>query len=446
MRTRIDFWMYHIKYHLGDYFAFAVNLFLLAVTLVKERPQVGGPAELAGALPVIAFFAFNVIWSAKDLISVFAVFKGYKHTVITDSACEIAVSPSHDDEKAGYTVRESVLPGGGLIVSSRRVDSALIADGGAAAVYDKQADKKVREFIREHRDHLFPFLYKQYRASVYAGNMLFNQRKLCLSSNLLKGLERGSVKVHGGCYFDSFLTNIISKRAMTSGEDVEQVVIEGTDYFPEYESNGVKRLKSLHNTVMNNEIGISTIGITEDDHILIWRQNRNVQSGAGLLAPSGSGSCDFSDYEKKKHTSFRGVIEYAMQRELWEESSGKSVCRSSEEFGQTRVIGFFRWMNKGGKPEFVGVTKINCTASELKANHEEVSEAKGVVLNHISVDNTAELRAKLIGTEDAPGLLLAHAATVSLPLQVCIERLVEYLEDDSVSAEERAERERFVFG
>lgn len=78
-------------------------------------------------------------------------------------------------------------------------------------------------------------------------------------------------------------------------------------------------------------------------NLIIWTQNRIAQSSGGLLVPTGSGSCDFVDRRGK---SFNDTIIYAMNRELWEENSGKLLCASVEEIGQTKILGTFRWINK----------------------------------------------------------------------------------------------------
>lgn len=53
-----------------------------------------------------------------------------------------------------------------------------------------------------------------------------------------------------------------------------------------------------------------------------------------LIAPSGSGSCDYKDiYED----DFRKSITYAMKRELWEETGFK--CPKQEKFQRVEEFG-----------------------------------------------------------------------------------------------------------
>ncbi len=45
-----------------------------------------------------------------------------------------------------------------------------------------------------------------------------------------------------------------------------------------------------------------------------------------------------------------------MKRELWEESG--AFCKNYKDIGETLILGYFRWLVKAGKPEFVGLTKV----------------------------------------------------------------------------------------
>ncbi|MFP3361451.1 hypothetical protein R0K17_29525, partial [Planococcus sp. SIMBA_143] len=69
---------------------------------------------------------------------------------------------------------------------------------------------------------------------------------------------------------------------------------------------------------------------------------------------------------------FRSTIEFSMKRELWEENGGKAHKIGIEEFAETKLLGFFRWLKRGGKPEFVGISKLRCTLDELTPDLNEL--------------------------------------------------------------------------
>lgn len=77
-----------------------------------------------------------------------------------------------------------------------------------------------------------------------------------------------------------------------------------------------------------------------------------------------------------KKNDFIETIKHAMKRELREESSKNNLSKDVSEIGETKLLGFFRWVNKGGKPEFVGITKCSLDLSELIPNKDEVNRPR----------------------------------------------------------------------
>jgi len=93
---------------------------------------------------------------------------------------------------------------------------------------------------------------------------------------------------------------------------------------------------------------------------------------------AGSGSADFSDIGNAPSEKFLDVLKTGMMRELFEEGrhSGSTNSlnflrlRAAEE---TLVTGFFRWVRRGGKPEFVAVTRLRATLFEVNPDNVEVA-------------------------------------------------------------------------
>ena len=71
---------------------------------------------------------------------------------------------------------------------------------------------------------------------------------------------------------------------------------------------------------------------------------------------------------------FIKTIKKAMERELLEEST--KLKYDKKYITNTKIIGYFRWLDldKSGKPEFVGITKLNLKYNDLKNNLKEVRE------------------------------------------------------------------------
>ena len=231
------------------------------------------------------------------------------------------------------------------------------------------------------------------------------------------------VYCHKGTYYDTFLTNIISGKQLKSNQD-DSIIANAEEFFPIKRGvNGDLELKDISSSLMNNEIGISTLGITSDNYLVIWIQNRAAQSSNGLLVPTGSGSCDWKD---RIENDFNRTIIYAMNRELWEESGKTNLCKTHKEVGDTKILGFFRWVIKGGKPEFVGLTKLHCDLLSLYANKKEVFGRKEFLITRI--DDIEEIVEELITAEN-----------ISEPLFMNLLCLKRYYQN------EKEDLEKFIF-
>lgn len=174
---------------------------------------------------------------------------------------------------------------------------------------------------------------------------------------------------------------------------------------------------------MNNEIGISTLGFTNDNYLIIWTQNRSSQSSEGLLVPTGSGSCDWND---RVNDDFKRTILNAMQRELWEENGGKTLAENYHIIGETILLGFFRWIIKGGKPEFVGITKLNKDLIDIGVEKKEVFGRREYPIS--SLDDLKDVINELLGQPN-----------LSVPLYVNLKFLGSYCDSN------RLELEQFLF-
>ena len=115
-----------------------------------------------------------------------------------------------------------------------------------------------------------------------------------------------------------------------------------------------------------------------------------------------------------------------MNRELWEESGKTNLCKTHKEVGDTKILGFFRWVIKGGKPEFVGLTKLHCDLLSLYANKKEVFGRKEFLITRI--DDIEEIVEELITAEN-----------ISEPLFMNLLCLKRYYQN------EKEDLEKFIF-
>ncbi len=139
--------------------------------------------------------------------------------------------------------------------------------------------------------------------------------------------------------------------------------------------------------------------------------------------PTGSGSADARDIID---TDFQRTIIHAMERELQEESMANKD--QSHDF-QTMILGFYRWVSRGGKPEFVGITKLPESADTYKPNNKEVSQL-GLSTEFI-----------VANMSDLPKVIthIKRSDNISVPLFMCLNQL-EYMYNHH-----KKELEEFLF-
>jgi len=293
------------------------------------------------------------------------------------------------------------------ILHSSKIDS-YIQLNTLTFCEDIEKKKTIIHQIEKNNGNLL-FLHFNYKKALASKKMFFNADKFCLSQDIV---PRHDLKVfcHNGSYYDTYLTNIIAGKQLLLNN---KIIADATNMFPIQTGEGVSFFKSISESNLNNEIGVSTLGITLDNYLILRTQLNSAQSSSNLLIPTGSGSCDWADIQGEDFTS---TITTAMQRELWEENIDTHVC-SNSSVGTTKLLGYFRWVEKGCKPEFVGITKLNVNLEDLAKTTLEVGRVSSYTIHTL-----AELRTTLE--------MLLVKDLVSTPLYMNILILLNYLKNN----------------
>lgn len=100
--------------------------------------------------------------------------------------------------------------------------------------------------------------------------------------------------------------------------------------------------------------------MTADGAFVLVRQSRLNVASPMLLAPSGSGSLDPRDLGRLRTATLQDILRRGMHRELREETAIRP-----DEIKGTTVTGFARWLDRGAKPEFFGLTQLWVTGEGL---------------------------------------------------------------------------------
>jgi ADP-ribose pyrophosphatase YjhB (NUDIX family) len=174
--------------------------------------------------------------------------------------------------------------------------------------------------------------------------------------------SRPPIRLHVARFFDAQCSNEMCTLRIAhreTGEEFDPRIALLTN------ANGY--LRTLAESTLADCVGISTIAFTADGQLVLTRQtSRNIAS-ALLLAPSGSGSLDPRDLGPasngagpRQPETLQEIVRRGMERELREETGIRL-----DEIRHTEVIGFARWLERGAKPEFFGITELSATADDI---------------------------------------------------------------------------------
>ncbi|CAG0993689.1 hypothetical protein ANRL3_02962 [Anaerolineae bacterium] len=252
------------------------------------------------------------------------------------------------------------------------------------------------------------------RTAFKSERILFNSPKVRLKSDLTTtGMLSGSkVLLQQTDYFSSICTNeMICKEVWSRRANAQ--IFDGLSLM----SNN-RILLDLIESKCSNHIGISTLTFTNDGKMIVTVQSAESAQSAGLLAPSGSGSADIEDLEGVS-TNFQDFITNAMARELIEECG---LVDNIDGLVKTRLIGFSRLLNRGGKPEFFGVSFLNISFDALRITGKEAVFIANIMEIRVNQTNITEFKSALNRFQRE------HQGRFSFLLYIHLKFLMDYLE------------------
>lgn len=245
-----------------------------------------------------------------------------------------------------------------LGLSGTYKDYELIERGGPFAIYSPQVNAALRNMpmrfaYDETRAFQKPLIvdpivdtFVEHRTR--EGAIVYNDPKVRLASDLtLDAVESGeAVRLEKTDYFSTLVTNDLTcRRVEVDGE----VVYDGRSFMSR---GGVVR--DFADSDCSNHIGACTIAITLDGRLVIPAQSLKAAQYPGMLMPSGSGSADLHDLADAE--TLQDFVIAGMERELLEETGLDPFQRDRCE---TRLLGYARLLERGGKPDFFGISLLN---------------------------------------------------------------------------------------
>jgi 8-oxo-dGTP pyrophosphatase MutT (NUDIX family) len=175
-----------------------------------------------------------------------------------------------------------------------------------------------------------------------------------------------AIRLHIARFFDAQCSNEMCTLRITHREtgdefDPRQALLTSAD----------GHLRAIGESMLADCVGISTLAVTADSALVMVRQTSHNVASALLLAPAGSGSLDPRDLGHDHAEALQDIVRRGMERELYEETGIRP-----DEIRGTRVTGFARWMERGAKPEFFGLTELSATTGDLAERRRLAAEER----------------------------------------------------------------------
>jgi hypothetical protein len=183
------------------------------------------------------------------------------------------------------------------------------------------------------------------------------------------------------------------------------------------------RLIDLSESALSNHIGASTLVITADHAIVLQEQGNQMVSGM-KTGVGASGSLDIADAveipgrKPPVYRTLQDMIRHGVEREAAEELTAAVGPGHST----TWLTGYARYLDRGGKPEFFGITRTTSKLAELQPTKRETGFVHRVFGRPFAPSRQGLIDAidLLIGPEGNP-------AGQSLSMAVCLRLARDYL-------------------
>lgn len=388
-RAKTDYLVY-IGAHEWPVAVSGIGVVLGAVTIL--------PSAVGIALSIVAL-VLGAVTLVRDIRALRKKWSGYDFTAIAAPFPTADVPPPAAYPDAQYLV----FPSRGTALVSQPMDKSLWDKAFHVSVTPEPY--QLPAHLRTTAPHVLPLRAR--------GRVLFNGPVMGMRGEPLPpdGASPTPIRLHRARFFDAVCSNELCTLRITNRDTGDEY-----DLRKEELVSASGRLRTLAESELCDVIGVSTIAFTSDDKLVVVTQTSRNSASALLLAPSGSGSLEPKDLgaENLLHTTVRA----GMERELCEETG---VERG--EILDTRLVGFARWMERGAKPEFLGLSRLSISSETLRSRR-----IHGAERLYSAGTTTVDLDLDELGKELSEGAELLQAASLprrlrddgSLPLLLCI--------------------------
>ncbi len=383
-----------------------IDIFILVFAFFKREEVLSQSTLTLFCLAILT----NFVWQIVNVANHFAFLKEEEPEKPLVSMLEVGGTKKKDFKRVKM---DSNLFNGEMpyqpdkvkdgVLVNHSVDAVLLnSTTGIRPVEVGMKRSNTKTYIKQYESILLKFLNHKWHDVTHKGGEFTNDAKICLGSELVKE-EDGSYTwaICKGWYYNGVLTNFIFSQYV------------GGSYYRLYPPINVDNtcIKPFGSSDFSDHIGVSTLLVTSDNYVVVFEQASNAGYNAGKMMPSGSGSLDYADYIKGE--DFRQMVIRGAQRELLQEASLEKKMEEDETWIiETRILSFYRDLERGGKPEFCCISSINkkvdSIINDVVPNAKELARGKR---DYVKVDDSTKWKGVL--------------ANASLSLRMCYTALIE---------------------
>jgi hypothetical protein len=349
----------------GLIFLILVTLLIVSVAAYFLDPNTYAFFQIISAISIIISFVELLldVFSYDDLKLTENKSLESKFNIITASPAE--------EMDGFFNIKNDQIPESNILYSNNFNDFIVNAENDFKIELNEQNKKDLHKSLKAQRTILSTILKWKCSDSIHRNVAFVNDHKISLCSPVRTNVE--SIEIFKVDYYSSFLTNEIStKNIIYSNNGKSYVGFDAAVTYPIYKSGERTHLQEFGDYLYGNHIGTSTIAISSNKFLCFWCQNAKAQQSSGLIVPTGSGSLDWNDYQSPM--SLKELVVSGINRELYEESMERGVDLNKESIAETMLIGYFRRLVRGGKSEFLGISRLNVCKNSLTPNHSEVED------------------------------------------------------------------------
>ncbi len=177
-------------------------------------------------------------------------------------------------------------------------------------------------------------------------------------------------------YWDVLVTNDLVGSCITWNDETLLV----SEYLADRSDNAWV-VRPLSASQCANSIGVNAVAISNDGFLLMGKQTTGSWVNPGEAVPGGSGSMDWRDLERYQ----AGHVTRATERELVEECLKRQTLRALPTI-RTRLIGYARFLHRGGKPEFFGVCYVDLPRKAFRIRKMELPYQEDLIAKDVGED------------------------------------------------------------